>query len=292
MVRKLILSLLLLAPFLGKAQSFFAIKRPRNLAVYGGTGTSAYLGELTNPGSMGRIRYNLVAGAEFFIIPRLTLRGEAIWFRVAGSDKYADDDRVERNLSFFSNCQELSLGGTFYFLPEPKAFYQRRLFNVYAFAGVGAFRFNPKAEYQGKTYALQPLQTENVAYSRTSLVFPYGLGIRLQATPLFNILIDGGYRTTFTDRIDDISVHRYVDPSLLKSDLSRALADRRRERDPDYPVAPNYGVRGNPKKNDGYFLMNIKVQYYLPTSLFSKRGYNKVYRNKRKAFNPERRRRR
>lgn len=290
MTKKLTIALLAVLPFFAEAQSFYAIKRPRNLTVYGGTGTAAYFGELVNPKSIGKIRYNLVVGSELFLTPRITVRGEAVWFRVAGSDKGANDDRVERNLSFFSNCQELSVGGAFYFLPESKAFYQRKLFNVYAYASIGMLHFNPKAEYQGKNYALQPLQTENEHYSRFGLVVPYGLGIRVQATPLINIMVEGGYRTTFTDHLDDISRHRYVDPTLLKSDLSRALADRRRERDPDYPVT--LGVRGNPKQNDGYFLMNVKFQYYLPQELFSKATYNKAYRQKRKVFNPEHNRRR
>jgi hypothetical protein len=56
------------------------------------------------------------------------------------------------------------------------------------------------------------------------------------------------------------------------------MADRRRERDPDYPVGPGVGVRGNPDNNDGYLLLNIKVQYYLPKEM----GFNARHR---KAFN-------
>ncbi len=48
--------------------------------------------------------------------------------------------------------------------------------------------------------------------------------------PFFNVLIEGGYRITFTDYLDDISSKGYTNPALLKSDLSRALADRRQER--------------------------------------------------------------
>jgi hypothetical protein len=288
MAKKLLIGLLAIIPFLSEAQSFYAIKRPRNLAVHGGSGVANYFGEMVNPKSIGKTSYNLVVGAEYFFSPRFTARAEAVWFRISGSDANANDDRVERNLSFFSNCQELSVNGAFYFLPESKSYYQRLSFNAYAFAGVGLLHFNPKAEYQGKKYPLQPLMTENVDYSRVSLVIPYGIGVRIRATPLLNVLIEGGYRKTFTDYLDDVSSKRYIDPTLLSSDLSRALADRRLERDPDYPALYTVGVRGNPKFDDGYFLMNVKVQYYLPKEIGANRRFNSAYRKKRKAFNPVR----
>lgn len=281
-----------LLPFLGEAQSFYSIKRGRNLAVSVGTGTATYTGDLVNPKSFGKVRYNLVVGAEYYFIPsRLSVRAEATWFRIAGSDEIANDDRVERNLSFFSNNQEVNLTGAFYILPEKSAYYQRLPINFYVWGGVGMLHFNPKTKYDGKNIALQPLQTENVDYNRLQVVIPYGLGLRLMATPLLNVQVEGGYRTTFTDYLDDVSLRNYIDPTLLSSDLSRALSDRRRERDPDYPAVHTYGVRGNPKYKDGYFLMNVKLQYYLPTELFGGSRYNKTYRNKRKSFNPGRRRR-
>lgn len=289
MAKKLLIGVLAIIPFLSEAQSFYAIKRPRNLAVHGGSGVANYLGEMVNPKSVGKVNYNLVVGAEYFVTQRLTVRAEAVWFRISGSDVNADDDRVERNLSFFSNCQELSVGGAFYFLPESKSYYQRRSFNIYAFTGAGFVHFNPKADYLGNKYALKPLMTENVDYSRFSLTVPYGLGVRMRATPLLNVLVEGGYRITLTDYLDDVSSRRYVDPTLLSSDLSRALADRRLERDPDYPALYTVGVRGNPKFNDGYFLMNIKIQYYLPSAIGANAKMNSIYRKKRKAYNPKRR---
>jgi hypothetical protein len=274
-----------------EAQSFYSIKRGRNVALSVGTGTAMYTGELVNPKSVGQVRYNLVVGAEYYFIPsRLSVRAEAVWYRIAGSDENANSDRNERNLSFFSNNQEISLTGAFYILPEKTAYYQRLPVNFYVWGGIGMLHFNPKAKYQGKNYALQPLRTENVDYSRFHVVLPYGLGMRLMVTPLLNVQIEGGYRNTFTDYLDDVSSRRYVDPTLLSSDLSRALADRRRELDPDYPASHTVGVRGNPKTNDGYFLMNVKLQYYIPKELFGNSKYNKAYRNKRKSFNPSRRR--
>jgi hypothetical protein len=39
-----------------------------------------------------------------------------------------------------------------------------------------------------------------------------------------------------------------------------ALSDRRSKSNPEYPINPNGGqIRGNPKNNDAYFNLNIKL---------------------------------
>ena len=270
-------------PFLADAQSFYAIRRPRNLAVHGGSGTALYKGELVNPKQLGRVRYNLVVGAEYLFSRRFTVRSELSWFRITGSDTDANDDRVTRNLSFFSNSQELNATGAVYFLREPKQFYKRSSVNGYAFLGVGAFRFNPKTEYKGEKYALQPLRTEGVDYSRFQIAIPYGVGVKITIDVLHDLIIEAGYRTTFTDYLDDISVRNYPDPTTLSGPISAALSNRRSEINLDLPYT--VGIRGNPKENDGYFLMNIKYQYYLPIQIGPNAEAKKYYRKKRKGVN-------
>jgi len=294
MTKKLILVFIALVPFLAEAQSFYAIRRPRNLTVYGGTGTALYKGELVNPNELGKVRYNIVVGSEYFFSRRFTVRTELTWFRIAGSDKNANDDRVERNLSFFSNNQELAVTGTVHLMKEPKEFYKRSALNVYAFAGVGLLHMNPKAEMDGEKHALQPLQTEGTKYSRFQMAIPYGFGVKLMINPIYNIIIEGGYRTTFTDHLDDISIKRYPDPTTLSSDLSRAFSDRRQERIDDEGLdetvpPPGTGVRGNPDQKDGYFIMNVKLQYYLPSAIGASAASHRFYKKKRKGvFNPKR----
>ncbi len=265
------------------AQSFYSIRRERSVLATFGTGTAAYLGEMTNPGSLGKVRYNVVAGGEYYFTRRISARAELTYFNISGSDETANDDREERNLSFTSNNFEVSATGAFNLFPNGRRFYQRPGFNLYGFAGIGIMYMNPKAEYQGEKIALQPLQTEGIKYSRFQPVIPYGIGARLKFGPFFNILIEGGYRKTFTDYLDDVSIRRYPDPATLSSDLSRALSDRRRERDPNYPIRPNLGVRGNPKNDDGYFLLNVKMQYYLPSQVGNS-NKSRLTQKKRKAF--------
>lgn len=256
------------------SQAFYAVRRDRDLIVSLGSGTSTYLGELQNPNDYIDAKPSIAAGIQFFPWPnllsnRVSARAELTWFRLQGDDTKANNDRVERNLSFFSNNMELNTAGLVHLFPQDIRFYKRTAFNVYGMIGVGLMYMNPKTEYQGVNVALQPLQTEGIKYSRFQFVMPYGIGIKFKSGPFYNIAIEGGWRKTFTDYLDDVSVRRYPDPAILSGDLSRALSDRRRERDPDYPIRPNLGVRGNPEKKDSYMLLNIKLEYFLPVDLSS-----------------------
>ena len=277
-----VLGILTGIPMVGYSQSFYALRRDRNFLVSLGSGTANYYGEMVNPGEFGILKPNIAAGAEYYLTNRISIRSELTWFQLSGDDKKADDDRQERNLSFRSNNFELTLLGAVNLTPMGLRFYQRSKLNFHAFAGIGMLYFNPKAQYQGKWYALQPLETENKKYSRIQAVIPFGLGARIKLDPFFNILVEAGYRLTFTDYLDDASVTRYPDASLLKSDLSRALSDRRVEIG-TRPSNPQVGKRGNPAKNDGYLITNITLQYYIPKMMFMS-WHNKLYNAKRKYY--------
>jgi hypothetical protein len=313
MTRKILFLLLFclgIAEFV-QAQSFYNIRRNRNLMVNVGSGTAHYKGEMVNPGDLGTTKPNITVGAEYYFFPRISARAQLTWFVMKGDDAQADDDRDERSLSFTSSSYELSAIGVVSLSPQGERYYERPKINFHGFGGIGLLYFNPKAELDGKKYALQPLETEGVSYSRFQPVIPVGLGARIQVNPFFNILIEGGYRFTFTDYLDDVSSERY--PTLEKlglpvseasySDIRFRLSDRRYENGtaPGGSPTPSLadevrrttvGKRGNPAENDGYFLLNISLQYYLPREIF-RDSQRKLYTIKRKAYyrKPSQRRR-
>jgi len=259
----------------GLTQSFYAVRQDRDLIGSVGIGTSTYFGEFQNPKNYIDAKPSISIGAQVFPAPyfigdRLAVRAELSWFRLQGSDANANDDRVVRNLSFYSNNIELNVVGAIHAMPQHIKYYRifkRSTINIYGLVGAGILYTNPKTEYQGKKVALQPLQTEGINYTRFQFVIPYGLGISYKTNSYYNIILEGVWRKTFTDYLDDASSTRYLDPALLGSDLSRALSDRRKEREPSYVTSPGRGRRGNPDKKDSYMLINIKVEYYLPVKL-------------------------
>lgn len=277
----LVIGILILGTETALAQSFYAIRKNRSVILVAGTGTSTYFGELANPGDYLDAKPNINVGLQMYFTPRISARAEATWFTLEGTDTKADDPgRVSRNLSFKSNNVELGLTGAFNLFPNGNRYYRRPYFNVYAFGGIGFMYFNPKAEYLGETYALQPLNLEGADYSRIGFVLPYGLGGRFKAGPNFNLAIEGGYRKTFTDYLDDVStVH--LGPAAFTDPIAAALSDRRPEI--GKPAKPAGAQRGNPDNLDGYFLLNLKIEYYLPWDLGGQNN-GRMYSQKRSSF--------
>ena len=289
-MKKLLILASIAIPVLGHSQSFYNLRLPRNVNVYGGVLSSQYIGDLY-PGSAKGQRNGINAGVEYFIGGRVSVRSEFNTFRLYGNDNLSppedQDEQGARNLSFFSNNKELNVSGTLNLLPLPNRFDQRPYVNIYGFAGFGLLWMNPKTKYQGDNVALQPLQTEGVRYSRIQPVFPVGFGLRIKVRMVYSIVFEGGYRFTNTDYLDDVSGRpdpgglvykgRYADPATLKSPLAVALSDRRQEKDPASNFPYTFGVRGNPSTKDTYFLFNVRFEYYLK-EIFDpyNRGRNKL----------------
>lgn len=271
--------LLLAASATALSQSFYAVRRQRSLIFTAGAGSANYFGELVNPRSLGIIRPGLNIGLEHGLSPVFAARVETTWFQISGDDAKADDNRTIRNLSFVSNNIEFATTVTASLFRMSQKYYQRPAFNIYLFTGFGLTFINPKTNYNGEKVALQPLMTEGIKYSRFQPVIPIGGGIKLKMGPMFNLNFEAGIRKTFTDYLDDVSVRLYPDPSTLSSDLARALSNR---------SGGKAGIRGNPESNDWYFMMNARLQYYLPVDFVQSRS--RAYAKRKKTFNNRRRR--
>jgi hypothetical protein len=269
---------LLLVPTLVDAQSFYALRRSRSLILTVGTGNASYFGELKEDKDYLDAKLNITGGLQYYVSPSISVRMELTYFQLHGDD--AKTVNKNRNLSFTSGNFEWNATGAINLFEKGQRFYQRPNFNVYAFTGIGLLYTNPKAELNGKKIPLQPLQTEGNKYSKLQPVIPLGLGVRVKAGPLFNVALEGGYRFTFTDYLDDVStVHQ--DKSTWTDPVRIALSDRR----PELGLPPNEigSKRGDPSTNDGYFLLNIKVEYYLSTNfLFD--DQRRYYNQRRKSF--------
>ncbi|MDV3307784.1 MAG: DUF6089 family protein [Cyclobacteriaceae bacterium] len=262
----------LLLPLISRAQTFYGYgSQQRSLILHGGLGTSSYFGDLKDPGDLIDAKPTVSIGLQNYFWPRLSVRGELSMFTLKGDDASSDDPgRQVRNLSFKSTNFELNMVFMADLFPHAgRRFYQRPNFNAYAFAGVGLMYMNPRAELNGKMYALQPLKTENVSYSRFQPVIPYGIGFRIKVNPFMNIGIESGWRLTFTDYIDDVST---VHPDKTGWDPIRAqLSDRS-----DVGFKPGH-VRGDPNNNDAFHSLTLKIEYYLPYNFLFGDYYKKLY---------------
>ena len=259
------------------AQSFYRRRRNRDFVASIGTGTASYFGELNNPKDRFDTKLNLEIGLEYKFHPRVSPKLLFTVFQLEGDDRQADEtSRQQRNLRFRSTNFELALVGIIQFIEDPPRYYQRPNLNGYFFGGLGVVYYNPKADvpdedYSGNAFpnageyvALRPLQTELQSYGSVALVIPFGIGLRYKINPWFNLSLEAGYRMSFTDYLDDVST-THPGPGAFSDPLSEALSDRRPEL--DLAALPAGSRRGNPDKNDGYFIWNIQIEYYLQ-SLF------------------------
>jgi hypothetical protein len=213
------------------------------------------------------------------------LRLEATYGTVSASDAdlksvaSSAQGRYQRNLSFRSRIQELTLVTEFYplyiFVDWADTKYDPPKFSPYILAGIGVFHFNPQAQDSvGNWIDLQPLHTEGEGfsqypdrkqYSLTQINFPVGLGLKYELTPKINVRAELMWRILQTDYLDDAST-KYIDPNdfalnLPANQVANAKyfsAGKDKSTDPIYSSHIG-GIRGNPKNNDTYFSFNIKV---------------------------------
>jgi hypothetical protein len=193
--------------------------------------------------------------------------------------------RRSRNLSFRSNIFETSFQTEISILQLKSTKSRYKLqgvrgksgidINVYLFAGVGGFYFNPKAYYGGKWWALQPLGTEGqgiaesrTPYKRFQACFPFGMGFRVPLQDKnWTIGFEYGIRLTTTDYIDDVST-TYFSPTLIEKaygPVAAVLSNRANPQSPDFVKGSAYTgqQRGDPTDRDSYMLGLITLTYRL-----------------------------
>ena len=180
--------------------------------------------------------------------------------------------RYERNLSFRSSITDIQLA----FEIHPLFFKsydegESPFWSPYVVAGIGFFSFNPQANLNGQWIALQPLHTEGQGfaeypdrkpYKLTQIDVPLGIGIKYEVTSAINARLEFVHRILFTDYLDDVSNTDYIDPSLFSTYLTpnqAALAQQLYNR----RISTKNDQRGNPKNNDAFFTIQLKVGFTL-----------------------------
>lgn len=215
----------------------------------------------------------------------LSVNSGIMYLRIQGADALTESYRPRRgrNLNFRNDMIE------WYLRPEFTIFQDNDLggrgryrldFRLFGYVGIGVYYHNPKGQInrEGDFYALQPLATEAVDYSRIGMSIPAGIGFHFTKKRRHRFGFDLGWRTTFSDYLDDAS-SVYADPSELPSQLAIDLANQTSYAyalDPTLPHPNNYSpgsIRGDPTRNDSYLTMTFTYSYVL-------RGQSNFYRQR------------
>ncbi len=261
----------------------------KNLELVGGLGIINFLGELGGSPDVGSdfardfdwqaMRPNINIGLRYLAGSRYShnINMTLGWLR--GDDRWTvQENRNNRNLNFRSPLFEFGTRSEIYFLQDQnenrykiKGIRGRRSrpYFGYAFVGISGIIFNPKGQTpDGDWVALQPLRTEGQGilpsrdpYRRIGVAIPFGVSLNYKVSRELNIGVEYGWRITFTDYIDDVSL-TYVDPALLtqfNGELSATMADKSLGLIPG-ATAPGQ-QRGNPRDDDHYVVLVITANY-------------------------------
>ncbi len=206
-----------------------------------------------------------------------------------------DHENPSSNLSFRSYLFEYSAQLEFY-ITKPKSGYKNYSLKYgkktyyayhfpltsYFFIGIGQCHFNPRAKYlDGKWYSLQKLSTEGQGvfvtrdppYPLVTPVIPVGVGGKWTLNGPYYIGFELGFRKTFTDYLDDVSLS-YVNTTVLESakgPVAAYFADP--SQNPGLTTTSPAMARGNPKNKDAYMFAFVTLQYD-----FSKKKKKKSFR--------------
>ncbi|MBK8245465.1 MAG: outer membrane beta-barrel protein [Saprospiraceae bacterium] len=245
-------------------------------------GGSNYSGDLTYTARDVLRQTKLAIGLHFRydFSNMISFKLQGMRLAVAADDKISTQDwQQRRNLNFMSTIYNLDLLGQInlmgFFYPDPKRF------NVYLTGGLSFFHFNPKGNYLGTWYDLQPLGTEGqgipgykAPYNLNSLALTMGLGVRYFLTSNISVGLEYLTRQTKTDYLDDVSGD-YVDVDLLtkyNGPIAAALGNKIN--------APGGSQKANPLDRDWFQTLGIAVNYHFGAEFkgkgirFTKRGVN------------------
>lgn len=294
------------------AQAFYSKgRRDRNWMLSFGIGASTYHGDLNDfffdqlGGTLGS---NFGLGIRRKLGSALSLRLDMNYYSVHGSDARSgtvngknsnqrqgnrsgqDDTRFIRNLSFSASNLEVSLQAVVNIIPVKRSFRNRPLLNLYLFGGIGFTTNNPKADHPtAGRINLRDLNTEALpgkGYSGMLLVIPTGIGVKLKATRYIDLIAEGGWRWLFSDYLDDVSTVYPSQQALAEADrvgsVENALILYDRSEEGGYPERQAGNTRGNPEHNDVYYILQLRLEMYLPygfmKGLIQKRSYKPKFR--------------
>jgi hypothetical protein len=213
-------------------------------------GLSSYFGDLCKGGECMTVRPSLGIGYSYRWDRRVSFRSEFNYYRL-----FSDDYYKQRNFTFRSDNYELYVGLTYDIIPFSAKYQYRHSVIPYVFGGAGITHFNPKGKYNGHWYELQPLRTEGNTYSRVTAIIPFGFGARIKVMSCVDLMLEMGFRKTFTDRLDDVSSQNFQSVNSFSSPVASALSNQT-------GMGDSYTqYRGNPHKKDMYSILQLKVVF-------------------------------
>lgn len=234
--------------------------------------------------------------------------GEINYVHIRQADANAESAaRQARNLNFRNRMVEFGFRTDFTLFNLGQSSYPRNLrgpgkvsFRGFAFTGVYGVLHNPQAqitddpnnEWEDRWYDLRPLRTEGQVEEYASLIaaIPLGIGFEFGLGQGWILGIEGSWRATFTDYLDDLS-GMYANPDYL-SPVAEAIASQSNQTVIDAINDPTSGnlnnhsyseggtFRGNPETNDSYGTIQFTLSRVIDTRTSFERALDHIARRR------------
>ncbi len=269
----------------------FSYGQRHEIGLFGGG--SYYLGDINPKKQFAQTQIAFGGIYRYNINPHWAMRVNVYQGKIESSDAIIRYN-PKRNLSFRSELTEIALGMELNFFPYMTgkvSMSGRKKWRAtpFIFAGLGYFKFNPQANYDGTWYNLQPLGTEGQGtttyhdkkpYTLGGFSVPFGIGAKFSLAKNIAIACEWGLRKTFTDYIDDVST-TYADPLILASEnstIAANLSDRTIFGPDEEPVSNVGKQRGDSSTNDWYSFAGVTVTFKIRTKKAECAGMPKTKR--------------
>lgn len=231
-------------------------------------GAAYYFGDLNTTVDLSKPGLALNAYGRYNLDERLSLKLGLYYGRISGDDGRSDNAfQRARNLDFRSNVWDGTLQLEFNFFPYIHGSRDRN-FTPYIFAGLSAYKYNPKTDLDGTTYNLAEYGTEGQdigsEYTLFQLGVAYGGGLKWDLNYFWSMNVELSGRFLFNDYLDDVS-GVYPDPNVIQIVRGQIGADLSDRSDPDAPggqIGQTGVQRGNSKNNDSYNFLTVGIAYY------------------------------
>jgi Domain of unknown function (DUF6089) len=192
-----------------------------------GLGLSNYKGDLSPGYNLFTSRAGIQGFFKYNLNPHLALRANLAWMGVGAQDSAVKDPFLQqRSFYFRGNVRELAAIAEYNFFNVHKNHLRRsEKWSPFLFGGLAVSNFTVRNNYLE--------DPENDRYSATHLVLPFGVGLKRNLNPNWNLTFEFGARKMFHDDLDGI-VNRDLDPKFRKT---------------------------NPLNNDLYYFANVSLSY-------------------------------
>lgn len=232
-------------------------------------GGAGYMGDLNQTKPLKISGMSAGAYVKMNLDPYWALGFHYNFGKIKANDLNSENEQFrDRGLNFKTSLNEISLQVDFN-LFEYFAGGGTKKFTPYIFTGIGGVFFSPKGYYPhvpelgDKEYNLRFYRTEGQTepYKNYALTVPYGIGFKVRLKENWGLFSQIGYRTIFTDYLDDVS-GRYPDDNNLPADGLTGIKLSNPNTASSLSGTGLPGIqRGDFRKRDTYMFVGIGISY-------------------------------